>query len=253
MFLFVEIVNTRFRVALWQQRPALTFADQGLELAVFNFEVAENPRLGRAGYDASRFETLINPVAAKRALVVGALLEFYELDRLIRAKTVGAVTVFEHLAFDEMSIHVGTGHRAGPAPDTFVLVHQNDTVGTGVSRASRAGMLARRLIAVIAEHGQESPPGRRICADLAGNDASVMHAEWSAVLLLARQRAGVAADTALQVDHHAKSSHGFMLPLSAVEVTQNRHGHDLLATRQLFLQLFGVEALPIHNDGEIAA
>src|SRR5262245_36379075 len=102
-----------------------------------------------------------------------------------------------------MSRVIGTRHRAVPAADARVVLDPDDAVRALTGCARRTHGHARRLLTVHALHRQEEPPHVGVLTHLDVGDESPHRPRWQAMLLLARDRARLTADTAAQVDHHA--------------------------------------------------
>src|ERR1019366_2637012 len=116
---------------------------------------------------------------------------------------------------DEMAIHIGTARGTGGAADTFFAVYHDDAVIANPRCAGRAGARAGSIVAVIAEDRQKRSPRLGVSADLAGDYSREMYIFGRTVLLFAGERAGVASDTALQVNDHSQSCHVFPVSLHA--------------------------------------
>src|ERR1035441_2208986 len=108
---------------------------------------------------------------------------------------------------DEVTVHVRTSHVAGAAADTLFLIDHYDAVRTDIGGAGGTGFRTRGVGAVIAKHGQESSLGCGVSSHFARHHAGEMHALGSSVFLLAGHGAGVAANAAVEVDHHSVSCH----------------------------------------------
>ena len=149
--------------------------------------VAEDPALGRADAHAGRLQLVLDAVRAEVALLGGARVGIDE-ELIVRAR-----------------------HHAGPAADADVAVEIDDAVGPLVEGAGGADVHARRLLALIAEDRQEQALRVRKRALLDRLHPAAIDANGNVVFGLARDRARVAADAFLQIDHEPVVRHGFGL------------------------------------------
>jgi len=137
---------------------------------------------------------------------------------------------------DEMAIHIGTARGTGGAANTFFAVYHDDAVIANPGCAGRARARAGSIVAVIAEDRQKRSPRLGVSADLAGDYPGEMHIFRCPIFLFAGERAGVASDTALQVNDHSQSCHVFA-PSASMQVPENGHCDDLFPALQRHVEL----------------
>jgi hypothetical protein len=146
-------------------------------------EIAEDAALGRADADARRQQLVLDAVRAEVAFLGGA-----------RAR------------IDEQLI-VGARRHAGAAADARVAKQIDNPVAALEQRVGRTDPHARRVVALIAEDGEEEALGARKRALLDGLDPAPVHADRNLMFGLAGDRARVAADALAQIDRETVIGH----------------------------------------------
>src|SRR5438132_316804 len=126
------------------------------------------------------FQADVDPVRAEVALH-RRVFEWVDVQRVVRARL-----------------------HAGLAADAAARVEVDDPVGAAEERLGRADRDAGRIVAVIAAQHGEVPACVREHALLDVLDPRPEDAERNVLLLLARHRAGMAADTAALVDQESE-------------------------------------------------
>ena len=222
----VQIEDICIRLVLGQERPSVPFFHEMLQFAVPLIPIAENAGVGGTGDDASGLQPLIHAVSAESAFDVGAFIKFDELDGFHGADPVAAVSMLEEPVLDEMTIHVGARDVAGAASDAELVVHHHNPVRADVRRSSRARGGAGRIGTVIAKRGEEYTFRSRIAADFVRHNPREVNPFRSRVFLLTGQSARIAADAALEINHHAQSSHR---STSQSEINQPLAGRRMIA------------------------
>src|SRR5207249_11419913 len=127
-------------------------------------------------------------------------------------------------------------------------VEVHDPVRAAVERHRRADGDTRRRVAVVAAEHREVAPGLREGPALDVFHPRAERAERDAVLLLARHRAGVAADAAALIDHEAvahASAPPARHPARHVPPDPQRGHHD--RDRERLLEVPATEATAHHR------
>ena len=140
-------------------------------------KVSDDDRLSGTDDHTCRFETDVEAMGAKIALLGGLIL-----------------------GVDEDGV-VGAGGDAGLAPDAAPLVEIDDPVSPLVHRRRGAGSDARRVLALIATGHLVGPAGVREDSLVDVLHVRPRHAQRHVVLRLAGRRTGVAPDAAGLVQH----------------------------------------------------
>jgi len=99
---------------------------------------------------------------------------------------------------------VRTGLHAAFAADAAALVEIHNAVVTFEQRGHRTNLDARRIVAMVAAHDREQPPGVGKFAFLNIFYPRPIDAEWHFMLRFAGDGAGVTADALAIVDDEAK-------------------------------------------------
>src|SRR3972149_5050333 len=169
-------------------------------------EVAERAGVGRAGHHAGGLLATLQPVRTEVALHHHARRVLGVAQGLVLGGPLRAEV--EALLRVEVARLVGAGLHAVAAADADLAVDVHDAVGALERGARGAHRRARRGLAVHAEHGQEDLAHVRVGPGLALDHAGEEHARRRRVLRLAAHLAAVAAEAALEVDHHSVSPLG---------------------------------------------
>ena len=130
--------------------------------------------------------------------------------------------VLESLRLHLAALVIGTGNGAGTAADALLRIDHDDAVRPRIGCAARAYLLAGRILAVIAERRDVHAVDGWIHAVFLAERAREKHAIGQRVFLLAADHAGIAADAALEVEHHAIACHQCFLPLPGLAISSTR-------------------------------
>jgi len=205
--LAADVVRLRFRPAVLEELLRLVLVDVLRDGAALLVEVAEDAGVGRTVHDTRRVETLLDAVAAERALLDDALRSRLDVAGPFFGHVFGFVPV-EHPRV------VRTGCHAVATADTLVIVDLDDAVVAGVRRVDRTDLDAGRILAVLTRrrlvlHVQRPAPavfgiatrGRvHLLAALSENSVPELP-HRNVVLLFARHGARLTPDTPLLVDY----------------------------------------------------
>ncbi len=115
----------------------------------------------------------------------------------------GLGAVIPLLVMDDGARLVGTGHGAIAAPQTEIIIHGHQTVRPLSGRAGGTYRDAGGPGAVLASNHQKLALHIRITAVFDIQYAAPLYSGGGIVTVLAGDGAGLAADTAVQVNHHA--------------------------------------------------
>jgi hypothetical protein len=174
-----QIEELRLRALLGLAHLHLLRGDEARDLRAGIVEVARDDRLHRADDHARGLEADLDAMGAVVALGRGVRVRV-DVERVVRARL-----------------------HARLAADAPVAVEVDDAVRPSVERDGGADRHARGVVAVVAAHHREVTPRVRERTLLDVLHPGAVHAQRDLVLLLARHRAGVAADAFPLVDHEA--------------------------------------------------
>ena len=167
---------------------------------------------GRQGLEGLQALVQVAEEAGTRA-ALGHALGQLALGRALLAQR---ALLHDALFLVEVAHAVGAAHDAELAADALRLVNLNGAVGQLVRRLGGTHRHALGVLAVLAGHGPVLHLGivpgatsrvRRVAA--LGEHAVPQHAIGHVVLHLAGQRAGVAADAAMQINANSELRHGY--------------------------------------------
>src|SRR5215471_14640688 len=184
------------------QGESTALLDQHRDLAQRIVEIAEIASDSWTVGHTGRRLAGAHPIAAEIAFHHHVLLVALRTRLLIGRHAVGKIVLWLVV---EVPVGVGAGHHAGAAADAQIVVYVDDAVLPLEARTGRAGVDARRIFAMVAQHGQEELANGRILTLLVLEHARIVDAGRRAVLRLACQLAAVTSDTALEIDHHSPS------------------------------------------------
>ena len=234
----VKIVEARPGTDLLVHPEMFMLLQERRDVAQGIVEIAKMQRVGDAGIGAGRRRTRvdaggqivlqpeIDPVGAE-----GALLRNTEPRQILALGLVLHLPAFAIGEVGSLNLEprlVGTGDVAIGAADADVVVDGDDAVRSLARRRRGADMHAGRVLAVLAADRHIGARHRWIRARLDVQHLAPLHGRRRRVGVLARRRAGLAADAALEVGEHRPAGHA--APLSLVTLTLTRSAAEPLAS-----------------------
>ena len=212
----VEIFDLGIGAEFRMHLEMAVFLHQPGDVAAGVVEVAELDRTGDARRGAGRGrvrvhprrqaggDAVIDPVDTEGALL-GDAEPFVVGDRLFLKRLLSEI---ELLVVNDGPRLVGAGDGAGCAADAQIVVHGDQPVGPLLGGAGRAHGHAGRLGAVLAADHHEHPLHIGEGAGFHVQNPPPLNAGDRIVGMLAGDGAGLTADAAIDVDHHAPPALG---------------------------------------------